>query len=126
MNYRPINLEEKFARFSEHWSPKVVAAMNDYQLKLVKLQGQFVWHAHADTDEVFLVLDGAMSIEFRDGRVDLAAGELYVVPKGVEHRPFAEDECRVMLIEPAGVLNTGDTTRGAEHGRAPAPNDAWI
>ena len=117
----PINLQDKLARFSEHWSPKVIAEMNDYQLKLAKIQGEFVWHSHADTDEVFMVLDGAMSIELRDGVVELSAGEVYVVPKGVEHRPVAEQECCIMLIEPRGVVNTGDAG-----GRYTAENDVWI
>ena len=122
MNYTPINLEQKFGKFVERWSPRVVAEMNDYQLKLVKLQGEFVWHSHSDTDEVFFVVDGRMSIEFRDGRVDLEAGEMFVVPKGKEHRPVATSECKVMLIEPAGVVNTGDAHRGAYT----APNDVWV
>jgi len=121
MNYRPINIGEKFGKFSERWSPKVIAEMNDYQFKLVKLQGEFVWHRHQETDEVFLVVDGSMSIEFRDGRVDLVAGEMFVVPKGVEHKPFAANECRVMLIEPSGVANTGDAG-----GAYTAPDDAWV
>ena len=125
MIYTPINLDQKFATFTDQWSPKVIAEMNDYQFKLVRLQGPFVWHSHADTDEVFLVVDGAMSIEFRDGHVDLAAGEMFVVPKGIEHRPNAAAECRVMLIEPRGVVNTGDAKAG-DAGRYTAPNDAWI
>ena len=123
MSYQPINLADKFGKFSERWSPKVIAAMNDYQFKLVRLQGEFVWHSHADTDEVFIVVDGRMSIEFRDGRVDLEAGEMYVVPRGTEHRPFASAECKVMLVEPAGVVNTGDAR---DAGAYTAPNDAWI
>lgn len=121
MSRSAINLQEKLARFTEHWSPKVVAEMNDYQFKLVKIQGEFVWHSHADTDEVFLVIDGRMRIEFRDGAVTLRNGEMYVVPKGVEHRPVAEDECRVMLIEPRGVVNTGEAG-----GSYTAPNDVWV
>ena len=116
-----INLRDKLALFSEHWSPRVVAEMNDYQFKLAKLQGEFVWHAHADTDEAFIVLDGELVIEFRDGEVRLAAGEMYVVPKGVEHRPVAVRECCVMLVEPRGVVNTGDTG-----GAYTARNDAWV
>lgn len=119
--YEPINLADKFARFSEHWSPRVVAEMNDYQFKLVRMQGEFVWHSHADTDEVFLVVDGDMAIEFRDGRVELRAGEMYVVPRGVEHKPVARDECRIMLIEPRGIVNTG-----AAGGPLTAQNDVWI
>ena len=121
MQYQSINLGEKLAKFSEHWSPRVVAEMNDYQFKLVKLQGEFVWHKHDDTDEVFLVVDGDMAIEFRDGRVELKSGEMFVVPRGVEHKPVAREECRVMLIEPRGVVNTGDAG-----GVRTAPNDVWI
>ena len=122
MTYEPINLQQKLSLFTEHWRPKVVAEMNDYQFKLVKLEDSFVWHAHDDTDEVFLVVSGAMSIAFRDGQVDLMPGELYVVPKGVEHRPFASTECHVLLIEPRGVVNTG----GADGGALTAPADVWI
>ena len=120
-DYRPINLADKLGRFAEHWSPRVIAEMNDYQFKLVKLEGEFVWHSHADTDEVFLVVDGAMSIEFRDGKVDLHTGEMFVVPKGVEHKPSAQAECRVMLIEPRGVVNTGEAG-----GELTASNDVWV
>ena len=122
MRYTSINIASKFAKFAEQWSPKVIAAMNDYQFKLVKVQGEFIWHSHADTDEVFLVVEGQMSIQFRDGQVDLKAGEMFVVPKGAEHRPVAANECRVMLIEPAGVVNTGD----GYGGRYTAPSDVWI
>ena len=108
MRYQPINFHDKFGKFSDHWTPRVVAEMNDYQFKLVKIQGEFVWHEHPDTDEVFVVLDGAMALEFRDGRVDLTAGEMFVVPKGVEHKPVARHECKIMLIEPRGVINTGE------------------
>jgi mannose-6-phosphate isomerase-like protein (cupin superfamily) len=108
MAYAPINLGDKFGRFSEHWTPKIVAQMNDYQFKLVKIQGEFVWHSHADTDEVFIVLDGEMTIHFRDGEVRLRAGEMFVVPKGQEHKPSASRECRMMLVELAGTRNTGD------------------
>src|SRR5215475_11307344 len=106
--YAPINLAEKFGKFTEQWSPRVIAEMNDYQFKLSKLQGEFVWHSHPETDEVFLVVDGAMTIEFRDGHVDLKAGEMFVVPRGVEHKPVAESECKILLVEPAGTVNTGD------------------
>jgi mannose-6-phosphate isomerase-like protein (cupin superfamily) len=121
MRTAAVNLAEKLAKFSDFWSPRVVAEMNDYQFKLAKLKGEFVWHDHPDTDEAFLVLKGRMSIELRDGTVDLAEGELYVVPKGVEHRPFAEEECHVLLIEPRGVLNTGNA--GSE---LRAENDVWV
>ena len=121
MNRTAINLRDKLALFSEHWSPRVVAEMNDYQFKLAKLQGEFVWHAHADTDEAFLVLSGELVIEFRDGEVRLGDGEMHVVPRGVEHRPVAAAECCVMLVEPRGVANTGDAG-----GAYTAPNDVWV
>ena len=104
----PINLAAKLGRFSDLWSPKIVAQMNDYHLKLAKVRGEFVWHSHADTDEVFLVLEGNLEIGLRDGAVSLGPGDLYVVPRGVEHQPRAEAECAVLLIEPAGTVNTGD------------------
>lgn len=116
-----INLKEKLALFDDQWSPKIVAEMNDVQFKLVKIEGEFVWHSHADTDEVFMVLDGHMVIEFRDGQTDLSAGEMLVVPKGVEHRPVALEECHVLLAEPRGVVNTGDAG-----GDLTASNDIWI
>jgi mannose-6-phosphate isomerase-like protein (cupin superfamily) len=115
-----INFRDKLAKFSEHWSPKIVAQMNDYHFKLVKLQGEFVWHDHKHTDEVFIVLDGEMTIHFRDGDVTLKSGEMFVVPKGVEHKPFAKSECRVMLVEPAGTVNTGDA------GGDKTATDTWI
>jgi mannose-6-phosphate isomerase-like protein (cupin superfamily) len=121
MNLHPINFKEKFSRFGTQWQPKVIAEMNDYQFKLVRLQGEFVWHKHADTDEVFIVMDGEMTLRFREGEVQLRAGEMYVVPKGVEHLPYAEHECQLMLVEPRGVLNTGDVT-----GTRTAENDVWI
>lgn len=95
--------------------------MNDYQFKLVKVQGDFVWHDHPDTDEVFIVLEGQMTIEFRDGAVELSAGEMYVVPRGVEHKPWAADECHMLLVEPRGVVNTGDIVADKT-----AQNDVWI
>ena len=122
MTQAPVNLRDKFALFTEHWRPKVVAEMNDYHFKVVKLAGEFVWHAHDDTDEVFLVVEGDLTIALRDRDVHLAAGELFVVPKGVEHKPIASAECKVMLIEPRGVRNTGDAAGGA----LTAPDDVWI
>lgn len=121
MEFRPINLQEKLAKFSEHWSPKIIAQMNDYYFKLVKFRGEFIWHSHAGTDEVFIALDGAMSIEFRNGRVDLKSGEMFVVPKGVEHKPFAEKECKIMLVEPAGTVNTGEAG-----GDLTAEDNVWV
>ena len=121
MGDQPINLKEKFTKFSEHWSPRVVAEMNDYQFKLAKLKDDFVWHDHKDTDEVFLVVHGSMSIEFEDRTVDLNEGEMFVVPKGVKHKPFAKEECHVLLVEPRGVVNTGESG-----GELTAENDLWI
>ena len=121
MGYEPVNLREKLGRFADHWSPRVVAEMNDYQFKLVKLLGEFVWHRHEDTDETFLVVDGRMRIELRDGVVELGAGEMFVVPRGTEHRPVALEECHVMLIEPRGVVNTGSAG-----GAYTAPDNVWI
>lgn len=121
MKYKALNFDQKFGLLDEQWSPRVIAEMNDYQFKLVKLQGDFVWHEHANTDETFIVLDGSLRIDFRDGHVELTRGEMYVVPKGVEHKPYAESEVRLMLIEPRGVLNTGDKV-----GELTAANDIWI
>ena len=109
---RPVDIAEKLSLFSEHWSPKVVARLNDYEIKLVKVKGEFVWHTHEDTDELFLVIDGTLTIQLRDGDVTLLPGQLYVVPRGVEHCPTAEGEVAAMLIEPAGVVNTGDAAAG--------------
>jgi mannose-6-phosphate isomerase-like protein (cupin superfamily) len=103
-----VNLEDKFGKFAEHWSPKILAQLNDYHIKAVKLQGEFVWHKHDETDELFLVTKGSLVIRLRDREVILGPGELLVVPKGVEHMPVAEEECEVLLIEPAGTPNTGD------------------
>ena len=121
MNHEAINFGGKLDLFDEHWAPKVIAEMNDYQFKLVKLQGDFIWHDHPDTDETFIVLEGELRIDFRDGQVHLVAGEMFVVPKGVEHKPFAQNEVKVLLIEPCGVLNTGQ-----EGGERTADNDVWI
>ncbi|MBA6265313.1 MAG: cupin domain-containing protein [Colwellia sp.] len=121
MSKTPINLQNKFSQFSEYWSPRVIAEMNDYQFKLAKIKNEFTWHVHHKTDEVFLVIEGTMSIEFRDGDVELSAGEMYVVPKGVEHKPYAKEECKIMFIEPRGVVNTGDAG-----GDLTAKNDVWL
>ena len=117
----PINLTDKLATFSEHWSPRVVAELNDYQFKVVRLEGDFVWHSHADTDEAFVVMEGELRIDFRDGAVRIGPGEMFVVPKGVEHKPYAEREVKMLLIEPRGVPNTGD-----QGGERTAQNDVWI
>ena len=111
----------QFSNFSELWSPKVIAEMNDYQFKLVKIKDEFVWHEHPDTDEVFVVIEGKLDIKFRDGSVSLSAGEMFVVPKGVEHKPVANNECKILLVEPKGVVNTGSAESGLT-----AVNDAWI
>jgi len=103
-----VDLTEKLSMFSDHWSPKVVARMNDYEIKVVKVQGEFTWHAHEDTDELFLVIAGELTIRMRDGNVDVGPGQLFVVPRGVRHCPIADGEVHAMLIEPTGVVNTGD------------------
>jgi mannose-6-phosphate isomerase-like protein (cupin superfamily) len=121
MDYKSINLGQKFRLFDEQWQPKVIAEMNDYQFKIVKLQGDFVWHDHKDTDETFIVIEGDLRIDFRDGAVDVAAGEMFVVPKGIEHKPYAKHEVKLLLIEPCGVRNTGH-----EGGERTAENDVWI
>ena len=119
--YRAIDLAAKAGLIAEQWSPRVVAELNDYQIKVVRLEGDFVWHDHLETDEAFLVLDGELRIDFRDGAVVLRPGELFVVPKGVEHKPYAAREVRMLLIEPRGVTNTGSAG-----GERTAPNDVWI
>ncbi|MGI9288807.1 MAG: cupin domain-containing protein [Pseudomonadales bacterium] len=121
MKYQALNFEQKLSLFDEQWTPKVIAEMNDYQFKIVKIKGDFVWHDHEDTDETFIVLDGNLRIDFRDGHVDLKYGEMYIVPKGVEHKPYAENEVKILLIEPRGILNTGH-----EGGERTADNDVWI
>jgi mannose-6-phosphate isomerase-like protein (cupin superfamily) len=116
-----INFADKLTKFNDHWSPRVVAEMNDYQFKLVKLQGEFVWHDHKDTDEVFLVVKGEMQVGFRDRDVTVRTGEMLVVPKGVEHITRATNECHALVIEPRGIVNTGEAG-----GTLKAPNDVWI
>ena len=108
MAYEAINIRDKFSKFDEIYSPRAIARLNDYIFKLARVKGDFVWHRHVETDEVFMVIEGALTIEFRDGRVELKTGEMFVVPKGAEHRPRASEECLVMLIEPGGTVNTGD------------------
>jgi mannose-6-phosphate isomerase-like protein (cupin superfamily) len=121
MAYQAINFARKFARIAEPWQPRVVAEMNDYQFKLARLAGDFIWHRHRDTDETFIVLEGTLRIDFRDGAVLVSAGEMFVVPKGIEHKPYAESEVKLLLIEPRGVLNTGETA-----GERTAGNDVWV
>ena len=103
-----INFKKKLSKFTKHWSPRIIAEMNDYQFKLAKIKGEFVWHNHKDTDETFIVIEGKMTIKFRDSEVNLSEGEMYVVPKGIEHKPCAERECKILVIEPRGVINTGE------------------
>ena len=117
----PINIKSKFELFSEFWSPKVIAEMNDYQFKLVKIKDEFKWHEHKDTDEVFIVIKGSMGIEFKDRTVELNEGEMIVVLKAEQHKPFATEECKVLIIEPRGVINTGSSG-----GDLTAENDVWI
>jgi mannose-6-phosphate isomerase-like protein (cupin superfamily) len=121
MKHNAINFKDKFTKFTEHWSPRVIAEMNDYQFKLVKVEGEFVWHDHPDTDEVFIVIEGCLNIEFRDGIVTLESGEMFVIPKGIEHKPTAISECKIMIVEPKCVVNTGDS--GTE---LTAKNDVWV
>ena len=121
MNYQSINFSEKLKIFSDLWQPRVIAEMNDYQFKLVKIKEEFVWHKHDDTDEVFIVLEGEMEIEFRDGSVEMKAGEMFVIPRHIEHKPVANSECKILLVEPRGVVNTGDSS-----GELTAENDVWI
>ena len=122
-----INLAGKISLIDGHWQPRVVAEMNDYQFKVVKLEGEFVWHKHSDTDETFIVLDGELRIDFRDGplgdgSIVLSAGQMAVVPRGVEHKPCAPAEVKLLLIEPRGVANTGD----GETSERTVVNDQWI
>ena len=121
MSTEPVHLKKKFELFSDQWQPKVVAEMNDVQFKLARVEGEFVWHAHADTDEAFIVVEGELEIDLPDRTVVLGAGEMFVVPCGVEHRPRARAEAKIMLIEPRGVVNTGEAG-----GDRTAPNDIWI
>ena len=116
-----VNLKKKFDLFVDKWQPKVIAEMNDVQFKLVRVEGEFLWHQHADTDEAFLVIEGELEIDLPSQTVRLGEGEMFVVPKGVEHRPRAVTEAKIMLVEPRGVVNTGDIANEGS-----APNDVWI
>ena len=121
MDYTSVNLRDKLGKFSDHWAPKIVSQFNGYHIKLAKVKGEFTWHDHPETDEFFLVLDGSLDIQFRDGKVKLNAGEMFVVPKSVEHKPHAEKECHILLIEPAGTINTGNTVNTLT-----AQDNIWI
>ena len=116
-----INWKEKYSKFNKHWSPRIIAEMNDYQFKLAKIKGEFVWHDHKNTDETFIVIEGEMILKFRDGEIKLSKGEMYVVPKGIEHKPSAENQCKILVIEPRGVINTGDT-----RGELTINEEMWI
>jgi len=116
-----INIKEKYSKFTKYWSPRIIAEMNDYQFKVAKIKGEFVWHDHKDTDETFIVIEGEMLLKFRDSEIKLSKGEMYVVPRGVEHKPCAENECKILVIEPRGVINTGDTV-----GELTINEDRWI
>jgi mannose-6-phosphate isomerase-like protein (cupin superfamily) len=120
-NLHAINLAQKAALIDKPWSPRVVAEMNDYQFKVVRIEGEFIWHSHPETDEAFIVIDGTLRIDLPLGSVYVEPGELYVVPRGTEHRTAAEGEARLMMIEPRGVRNTGH-----EGGERTADNDVWI
>ena len=121
MKINKINLNEKYSKFSKHWSPRIITEMNNYQFKIAKIKGEFVWHNHKDTDETFIVIEGEMNMKFRDGNVILNKGEMIVVPKGVEHKPCAKKECKILVVEPRGVINTG--TSG---GKFTMTEDIWV
>jgi mannose-6-phosphate isomerase-like protein (cupin superfamily) len=121
MQAQALNLQQKLKLIDDVWSPRIIAEMNDYQFKLVKVEGDFVWHDHPDTDETFIVLEGSLRIDFRDSHVMVNAGEMYVVAAGVEHRPSADATVSMLLIEPRGVVNTG-----ASGGELTAKRDQWI
>ena len=121
MKNKKINIRKKLRKFNDYWTPKVIAEMNNYQFKLAKISGEFIWHHHKSTDEVFYVVKGNMIIEFRGGQVELSQGEMYVVPKGVEHKPCAENECKILVVEPRGVINTGDAG-----GELTINEDMWV
>lgn len=121
MPIKVINFHNKFELFSDQWKPKIIAQMNENHFKLVKIQGEFVWHNHVETDETFIVISGEMGIHLRDKTISLTNGEMVVIPKGVDHKPFARHECQILLIEPAGTVNTGN-----EIGDFTAPDGDWI
>ncbi len=116
-----INFEEKYSKFTKHWSPRIIAEMNDYQFKLAKIKGEFIWHNHKNTDETFIVLEGEMTLKFRNSEINLTKGEMCVVPRGVEHKPCAKNECKILVVEPRGVINTGDVV-----GQLTINEDIWI
>jgi mannose-6-phosphate isomerase-like protein (cupin superfamily) len=121
MSLEAINFKEKLSLFDEHWTPKIIARLNENQLKLAKIKGEFVWHSHPETDEVFIVIEGEFEMQLTDTTLRLQAGEMCVIPQGVQHRPVAKEECAILLIEPAGTVNTGDAG-----GELTADADDWI
>lgn len=121
MKNEVINIASKMDQVKELWTPKIIEQMNDYHIKVAKFEGEFTWHSHEDTDEVFIVVEGKMSIMFRDSQVDLQTGDLFVVDRGVEHKPFASQVCKVLLIEPKGTVNTGDIRNAQTES-----NSSWI
>ena len=121
MSYDKINFQEKLTCIQKYWTPKVISEMNEYQFKLVKVKGEFIWHHHQDTDETFIVLEGILHIALQNRVITLEKGELFVVPKGTKHKPYANEECHILLIEPKDVINTGERTT-----ELTAPNDEWI
>jgi len=120
-HYKAINFKDKFSKFSEHWTPKILTRFDDYYIKAAKMKGEFVWHSHGDTDELFIVISGTLKILFRDGEVSISAGECFIVPRGTEHKPVALDEVCCLLLEQAGTLNTGD-----QGGDRTVCNEEWI
>ena len=118
---KKINIKHKFSKFSEYWSPKVLAEMNDYQFKIAKIKGEFIWHNHSETDEVFIVIEGSMKILLKGETIKLSKGDLYVVPKGMDHKPVAEKECKLMLVELKGTKNTGSETH-----KLTSEDNQWI
>lgn len=122
MNSNVVNFKEKFSKFNELWSPKIIAQMNDYHFKLAKVKGDFTWHDHKDSDEVFIVIEGSVRIDIVDEEsIFLEEGEMFVVPKGVKHKPYSETECKLLIIEPAGTVNTGEAG-----GELTAESNVWI
>ena len=118
---KKINFNEKYSKFSDYWAPKVITEMNNYQFKLAKIRGDFVWHSHEETDETFIVIKGMMEIHLRTEIIKLNSGELYVVKKGIEHKPFAEKECHIMIVEPKNISNTGNIKN-----KMTSKNNIWI
>ena len=118
---KKINFENKYKKFSKYWTPHIIAEMNDYHFKLVKIKGDFIWHNHQTTDETFIVIEGEMYIQLKNNKVKLSKGEMYIVPKGVEHKPYADKECKILIIEPKGIINTGE-----EKGNLTVSKEKWI